>query len=350
MSKKVVLVALLLVAAAAASVRADILEQILVKVNGDIITKTELEARQVAILRQRPQFASANPNSQELQQAIREITPALVVDAIDEILLVQRGRELGYALGDEQFKSIVENIKKENKLETEEQFQAALKQENMTMADLKKSLERQMLMSRVQQNEVIGKVAVNDEEIKAYYDKRREEFTTPASITLREILVEVPATAQGINAAADESAQQKVEEARKRAMAGEPFARLAGELSDAPSKANGGLIGPLSINELAPAVRDFLTKLQVGEVSPAFRTNKGWQVLKLESRSESTVLPLEQARDQIADRIYNVKRKAELDKYLVRLREQAIIDFRNDDIKKAYEQGLAARATADTIR
>ncbi len=349
MQKKLLVVTLLL-AFVGVGLRADVLEQVLVKVNGDIITKTELEARQVAILRQRPQFASASPNSAELQKAIAELTPGLIVDAIDDILLVQRGRELGYALGEEQFKNIVENIKKENKLETEEQFQAALKQEGMTMADLKRSLERQMLSTRVQQNEVMGKVAVNDDEVKAYYETHRESFTTPAAITLREILVEVPVTEKGMNAGADDEAQQKVEALRKRAEAGEPFARLAGEASDAPSKANGGLIGPLSVTELAPSVGEFLGKLKVGEVSPAFRSQKGWQILKLESRADATVLPMEQARDQIADRIYNEKRKVELDKYLAKLRDQAIIDFKNDDIKKAYEAGVAARTKADTAK
>ena len=201
MLKRFVLVVLLL-GFAAAGIRAEVVEQILVKVNGDIITKTDLEARQIAALRQRPQFANVNQNSEELKKAIAEITPPLIVDAIDELLLVQRGRELGYALGDEQFKSIVENIKKENKLESEEQFQAALKQENMTMADLRKSLERQMLISRVEQNEVMGKVAVNDDEAKSYYEQHKAEFTTPGAITLREILIEVPTDPKGINAAA----------------------------------------------------------------------------------------------------------------------------------------------------
>ena len=75
------------------------------------------------------------------------------------MLVVQRGKELGYTLGDEQFKSVLDSIKKENKIENEEQFQAALKQEDMTLADLRRNLERQMIVQRVQQNEVVGKVA-----------------------------------------------------------------------------------------------------------------------------------------------------------------------------------------------
>ena len=112
-----------------------------------------------------------------------------MVDAVDEMLIVQRGKELGYKLSDEQFKSVVDNIKKENKIETDEQFQAALKQENMTMADLRRNLERSMIVQRVQQNEVLGKIGVTDDEARTYYDSHLDEFTTPPTVTLREILV-----------------------------------------------------------------------------------------------------------------------------------------------------------------
>src|SRR5829696_1319256 len=110
----------LVVAASVAAVvvtiplHAEIVEQVLVKVNGEIITKTEFETRQVAELRNRPELAKANTASPELQRAIGQITPDLILNAVDELLLVQRGRESGYTLGDTQFASIVENIRKSN--------------------------------------------------------------------------------------------------------------------------------------------------------------------------------------------------------------------------------------------
>ena len=175
---------------------ADILEQILVKVNGDIITKTELEQRQIAALRQRdPNFRPGT--DAELQKALAEVTPEVIVNAVDELLLVQRGRELGYTLGNEQFHSIVENIKKENKLETEEQFQAALKQEGMTLDDLRRQLERNMLVSRVQQVEVMGKIASPKTRSRSTTSEHSDAFTTQPQLTLREILVAVPDERQG---------------------------------------------------------------------------------------------------------------------------------------------------------
>ena len=176
--RTLVLSGLLAVALAVGVVRAEIIEQILVKVNGEIFTKTDLEQLQVAALRQRGQ--QADLKDEQLRKALNEITPQIMVDAVDQMLIVQRGKELGYKLNDEQFKTVLDNIKKENKLETEEQFEAALKQENMTMPELRRNLEKQMLVSRVQQNEVFGKVGVSEEEARKHYDAHLNEFTRRA--------------------------------------------------------------------------------------------------------------------------------------------------------------------------
>jgi len=312
-------------------------------VNGDIVTKTEFEQRQVAVLRQRPELANTTPESAELKKAIAEVTPELILNVVDELLLMQRGREQGWTLGDEQFKNIVENIRKENNLTTDEQFEAALKQEGLTLAELRKSLERQMLISRVQQTEVMSKISVTEEEKKAYYARNKAQFTTPATYTLREILVEVPATEKGINAAQDEEAKAKAEDIRRRLLAGEPFPRLAGDLSDAPSKANGGLIGPFNSSDLAPALLARLNAMKPGELTELIRTPRGYQILKLEARTDEKVLSFEDAEMKIADAVAEEKRRGEMQKYIEKLRAQAIIQWRNDELKKAYEQALAER-------
>src|SRR6266705_546193 len=195
--------ALLLVIVRVSAVRAEIIEQILVKVNGEIFTKSDLEQRQVAALRQKGQQfdPKSDPVNQQLRKALDEITPQIMVDAVDEMVIVQRGKELGYKLSDDQFKKVIDDIRRENKIETDEQFQAALKAENMTMADLRRNLERQMIYQRVQQNEVLAKIGVTDDEARKYYESHLGEFTTPPTVTLREILVAIPADSKGLNVA-----------------------------------------------------------------------------------------------------------------------------------------------------
>jgi peptidyl-prolyl cis-trans isomerase SurA len=325
---------------------AEIIEQVLVKVNGDIVTKTEFEQRQVAALRNRPEFADASPSNLQLQRAIAEIAPDLILEAVDELLLVQRGRELNYTLGDEQFKQIVDNIRKQNNIEDEQRFQAALKQEGLTMADLRRNLERSMLVSQVQRVDVMEKISVTDTESRAYYDAHRQDFTSPSEITLREILIPVPASDRGVNVAQDDEARAKADDLRARIVAGEPFPRLAAEFSGSASKANGGLIGPIISTELAPQLQQMLDRMKVGELTPVIRTQPGYQILKLESRTETKIRTYDEARDDIADRVAETKRRAELEKYLDRLRAQATITWRNDELEKAYNQALAKRRQA----
>src|SRR6185369_6117851 len=109
----------------------------------------------------------------------------------------------------------------QNKIENDKQLLAALKQENMTMADLRRNLERSMIAQRVQQAEVFGRVAMSEDEARRYYDSHVNEFTTPSSIMLREILIAVPADSRGVKVGADESAKQRAEDARKRIIGGE---------------------------------------------------------------------------------------------------------------------------------
>lgn len=328
---------------ASAQLRAEIIEQVLVKVNGDIVTKGDFERLQVEFLRQRPELQNVTADSPELQKAVAESTPQLILNAVDELLLVQRGRELGYVMSDEQFKSVLENIKKDNKIEDDARFQQALKQEGMTLADLRRQLEKNMLETRVQQNEVLAKISVTEDEAHAYYDAHKQEFTTPSAIMLREILIAVPTSDRGINVAQDDAAKAKADDIRHRLLAGEPFARLAGEVSDAPSKANGGLIGPINIDELAPALQKILEGIKVGEVSEVIRTQRGYQILALESRTDTKVKSFDEARSDISDKIAEQKRRGELEKYLEKLRSAATITWRNEELKKAYEQALAAR-------
>jgi parvulin-like peptidyl-prolyl isomerase len=334
-------------AMAAVAPRAEIIEQILVKVNGEVFTKTDLENRQIAKLRelQGQKFdVKSVSNDAELRKMLDQITPTVLVEALDEMLVVQRGKELGYTLPDTQFTTVLESIKTQNKLESEEAFQAALKQEGLTLADLRRNLERNMIWQRVQQTEVVNKVATTEEEARAYYDSHPEQFTTPAAITLREILVGTPADPRGVNVADDESAKARADTIRARVLAGESFEKLAADLSESASRANAGLIGPINVDDLSADLRKIIDAMKVGEVAVPLRTARGYQILKLETSTPKRVTPFEQAREQIANSVLTEKREREFVKYLEKLRSQAIIEWKNPDVQKAYDAGLKQQA------
>ena len=152
------------------------------------------------------------------------------------------------------------------------------------MADLRRSLEKQMIISRVQGQEVMQKVGITEEEALAYHAAHRNEFTKPASVTLREIQLNVPSSAEG--------RQRRRRPGHPRAARGDSRARQGrrGVREDRRRscrmrrpRANGGLIGPLTMTELAPALQKLLSGMKPGDISEPLRTPKGYQLLKLET-------------------------------------------------------------------
>ena len=342
------LLAFMLVAACTIPLGADVLERILVKVNGGIISQTDFENRQVAYLRDRN--TAFNPEDLKtdagLLKIVREITPELIVAAVDEMLLVQLGRELGFEMGDEQFDDVLENIMEQSNIESDLQFEAALRQEGLTRASLRDMLERQYLQNAVMQVEILNRITVTGSEAEEYYEAHLDEFTEPAAVTLREILVRAPSAEAGapgrpLNLALAEEARDKAEAAHARILSGEDFATVAAEASDAPSKADGGLIGPVIRDELAVSVLQLLEGLRVGEVSEVASTPQGYQFFKLESAAEATPRPFEQVREIIADSVFNDRRLAAYNTLLEKLRTQAIIEWKDEGLRQAYEQWLA---------
>ena len=345
-----------------------IIEQILVNVNGQILTQTGLETLQIAELRRQGMQPTTNA---ELARMINEITPAVVASEVDELLLVQRGKEMGWRLSDEQFADIVENVKAENDLADDEALaEALMAAENLTIADLRKTMEREMIVSQVQQMEVLRKVNMTDTEAREYYDAHIDEFTDPARAAIRELLVAVPEGAGGINVFADEQAKTVAQTAAARvrngedfaAVAeevsdspskanktvaqtaaarvrnGEDFAAVAEEVSDSPSKANGGLIGPLLVDDYSDTIQNFIRESNVGDVSDPIRTPLGYQVVMLEERIDAVVKPFEQFAEGIKQNVFGERRTREFNAFLESLREEAIIVWKNEELRLAYER------------
>ena len=123
------------------------------------------------------------------------------------------GREKGLQLSDEQFNRWLTSMRKDQGLEDDKKFEAALKQEGMAISDIRRNVEKQFLLQQVQNEEFGGKLQITEEEARQYYQANPKEFVEPATVTLREILIEVPTvTQQGramVNVGKDDEAAEE---------------------------------------------------------------------------------------------------------------------------------------------
>jgi PPIC-type PPIASE domain len=136
--------------------------------------------------------------------------------------------------------------------------------------------------------DALEKQEPTDEEVVAWYEAHRQDFVRPERVRLRQILTEDRASA--------ESTLQQI-------AAGADFAELARRLSRDPSAATGGYQGELSRENLPPAFADVIFSLKPGEVSKVVPAEYGFHVFQVLEHFPAGAVPLEEARDEIRERL-----------------------------------------------
>src|SRR5262245_11658616 len=201
------LIALLSPTLAAPPLPAEIIERVVAKGNGQITTLSDFTARQIS----EAQAARVSPD--RVEQFLRDNNARILQAAIDDVLIVQKAADIGMRVPPAYLKDVIENIKKENNIESDEAFMQQLSKEGMTLDDLKRNIERSILSRQVLSREVDAKIQVGEQEARADYEARKAEYTTPAKLRLQEILVK----GEGGGAAA------RAADVVRRARAGEDF-------------------------------------------------------------------------------------------------------------------------------
>jgi hypothetical protein len=217
-------------------------------------------------------------------------------------------------------KDVIENIKKENNIASEEDFQRQLRREGMTLDDLKRNIERQIVRRQVLSRELESKVTVTETEARAEYEARKPDYTVHPTVKLQEILVKD---------ADDQAAMARARELVKRARGGEDFAALARESSASPTRTSGGELGTLSKAEMNADIQKVAFALAPGEISEPFRVGEGEvRILRVAEKSEGRLIPFEEVKADILKRLTQERWEKEYEQYVEGLRKTAMIDVR----------------------
>jgi len=214
-----------------------IVEEIIAKCNGDIITRGDLE-------RSRKDLANAvrqqGVNGPTLQQALADHEKNFLRDRIDQLLLVQKAKDLNITVDSEISKRVAQ-IQRDSGIADPEKFQAYVKEgTGMSFEDFKQEMRNDLLRQRVIRQEVGDRVNVKHDEIEKYYNEHKTEFVRQERLFLREILVSTENKDAAGKAAAEKKAKDLVARARK----GERFAEMARDNSDAVTNKTMGQLDP----------------------------------------------------------------------------------------------------------
>jgi parvulin-like peptidyl-prolyl isomerase len=293
-----------------APLSADVLERVIAKVNGEIITLSELRSRQLAAVRE------AGVPVERVEAYLREHNREIVQEMTDELVLAQKAVEEYGPISEDRQKLMIDGLKQDMGISSDEELITQLRQEGLTLDDLKRNMARSILMRRYVSQEVEKKVAVSEAEIRAEYELRRAaEYTVPPAEELQEIVLE--------KKDADNLAQARAILARARA--GEDFAALARSHSTGATRASGGGLGRIARRDISADLKSAVEKLKVGEISEPIRTRSGYRLVKLVDRSEAKITSYDEVSQGLRERMTRERRNVATNKLIEKLRQEAVI-------------------------
>jgi peptidyl-prolyl cis-trans isomerase SurA len=312
-------------AALPASLRADtIVEEIIARVNNQIVTRSEYQRSKDQLRQESQQRDPANA-----EKIVAEKDKDVLRDLIDQQLLLEKGKDLSITADTELVKKLDE-MRKQMNLESIEDLDKAAQSEGVSFEDFKQNLRNQIITQQVIGKEVGSRMNISKEEAQQFYEQHRDKMQQPEEIRLSEILVSTEKKAGDttdeaqVLAAAQAKADSLLEQIRK----GASFEEVAKRNSDGPSAAQGGDLGYFKRGTLAKELEDKTFAMKAGEVSDVVRTRQGFVILKVVEHQMAGIPPLSAVQSRIQEEIYMEKLQPALRAYLTRLREEAYIDIK----------------------
>ncbi|HKE25523.1 MAG TPA: peptidylprolyl isomerase [Bryobacteraceae bacterium] len=332
----VVLTAATIGLAAAADVK--IVEEIVAKVNGDIVTKGDIEEKKHEIeltLRQQQHL-----NGQQLTQALNEASKEILSEKISELLLVQKAKDNQISVDSDVTRFLLD-LQVQSKLSDPDKFHEWIAQETgMPFEDYKAKITNDYLVRRVVSQEVGSRIVFPEAEMQKYYDEHKADLVRKEQVFLSQILISTEGKTPDQAAAAEKKAKDIVGRAQK----GEKFTELVSAYSDDPETSRqGGQLGAYQRGLMPKDMEDAAFKAKKGEIIGPFKRPQGFLILRVDERWEAGTPSFDEVREQVQDMMARPQMDARMRPFLQKLRQEAFLEIKDGYIDTGAAPGKDTR-------
>ncbi len=295
-----------------------VFEEIVVRVNNDIISKRDYDKARDLVHKE----LQRNLSGAELDKAVALQEKNLLKQMIEDQLLVQKATDLSLNADNEVIKYL-DTIRKDQKLPDMESLEKMMTQQGIDPIEFKQNIKNNSLKQQVLGREVFYKLQqISQDEITKYYDEHKQEFDRPEQVRIQEILI----STEGKKPNELPDLEKKAQEVLQKARSGERFDELAKKYSDGPTAKDGGDLGFFPRGKMRSEIEDVAFKLRRGQVSDLIKTNYGFVIIKLEEKHDAGIQKVDVVEDEIRDHLVGMKAPAAIQEYLKKLRSQAFIN------------------------
>jgi peptidyl-prolyl cis-trans isomerase SurA len=307
------------VPAAAAEKDKRVVEEIIARVNNEIVTMTDLRHANDT-MRQDVQEECKNCTPAQINAQVTEREKTVLRDLIDQSLLVQRGKDIGINVETDVVKRL-DDIRTRNNLASMEELQQKVEESGVGWEEFRNNLRNNLLMQEVIRKEVGSRIIIDKDEVRKYYDAHKEDFHRPEMVYLSELFVSTVDKPEAEIPALEEKAKKLLDRVKN----GEDMEELAKRYSDGESAKQGGELGGFEKGKLSPELEEAVYKLKPKELTGVIRTKTGFLVLRVDQRYEAGLQPVEKVENEIMNRLYGEKMQPAMRAYAAKLRAESYV-------------------------
>jgi peptidyl-prolyl cis-trans isomerase SurA len=305
---------------AAEGANAKVVEEIIARVNNEIITRSDLDKARASAEDDAKQECQGKCTPEQLKADVEDRQKNTLRDLIDQSLLAQRGKDMGINVEPEVIKRL-DQIRIQNKLDSMEDLEKAVTSQGVNWEDFRDNIRKSLLQQRVIGSEVGSHITIGRDEVEKYYNEHKQEFVRPEQVALREIEIGT----QGKPDTDLPELKKKAETALQRIKDGEDFGEIAKRFSDGSTAKQGGFLGVYKRGELSKELEDIVFKMKKNELTDVMDTKQGYLVLQVMERYEEGQQPLAKVENEINDHLYSERMEPAMRNYLKTLREQSYV-------------------------
>ncbi len=312
-------------------------EEIIAKVNGDIITRSELDRDRKMLEQELAQRGGLK--GAELRQQVDTRSKDILRERIDGLLLVSKGKELSINVESELSKYLAD-LRNQSKMVEDEKFQQWIRDNTgMTFEDYKNEVRNGMLKQRVIREQVGRTINIPRAEIQKYYDEHKSEFVREERVFLREIVLSLDGKDAAQQAAIDKKAKDLVARARK----GERFGELAKANSESPTKEQYGELGGFKKGELDQSIESMIWDKERGHVTDPIKRGNALIILRVEDHQKQGQAALEEVENEVMEKLYSPRFQPKIREYLTTLRKEAFLEIKEGYVDSGAAEGKDTR-------
>jgi peptidyl-prolyl cis-trans isomerase C len=285
-------------------------------VNGTVITRQELES-EITLAKNR-MAAQGQPLTED---TIKKISQQILDQLIDMELLLQESQKQKIEATEASVSEYVEKFKA--RFETTEAYEKALKELNVSEADLKQKTKKGLTIQALIEKQVISKIDISDTDRRSFYDQNPQFFKHPEQVQARHILIK---SGPKDDKAQQDKALEKIKQVQKEVKAGGDFAALAKKYSEGPSGKNGGDLGYFGRGQMVKPFEDAAFGLEPGQTSDIVKTQFGYHLITVTGKKAASTTPYEEVKEKIGSHLKQQKTTESVKVYIESLKKDAKIE------------------------